>query len=366
MTSGQRYGASVLAQRLRAIWLSAKYPSGRLLPVTALGISRLAAAHQSHAVRMTRLPPGGGRRDANAARAPGIAPHAVARWMDQFTMLTAGWHSDDMADRSTSGPSDYLAAERTFLAWIRTGLALMGFGFVVARFGLFLQALQISQSNFQARPYGPSFWFGTALIVLGVIVNIVCAGSHICLVRELNRGGTAFNRPSFLAIAVAVMLALLGLAMAIYLVWVREPRQAHLEKREEKPMNSNSENGIVTIPSHHSVNGTVEKLEGILQTKGVKLFALVDHSGEARKAGLHMRPTKLLIFGNPKAGTPLMIVSPSIAIDLPLKLLIWEDAEGKAWISYNAPVYLQSRHHLPQELLPNIDVVQVLATAAAE
>src|ERR1700733_218231 len=132
-----------------------------------------------------------------------------------------------MADRPTTGPSDYLAAERTFLAWIRTGLALMGFGFVVARFGLFLQELQIGQSNFQARPYGPSFWFGTALIVLGVVVNIVCAWSHIRLVRELNRGGTNFNRPSSLALSVAVMLALLGLAMALYLVSVREPRQAN-------------------------------------------------------------------------------------------------------------------------------------------
>ena len=135
-----------------------------------------------------------------------------------------------MPERSSSGTSDYLAAERTFLAWIRTGLALMGFGFVVARFGLFLQALQIGQPDFQARPYGPSFWFGTALIVLGVVVNIVCAWSHIRLVRELNRGGAALNRPSYLAIAVAVMLAVLGLAMAIYLVSVREPRQANFQK----------------------------------------------------------------------------------------------------------------------------------------
>ena len=123
-----------------------------------------------------------------------------------------------------SGPSDYLAAERTFLAWIRTGVALMGFGFVVARFGLFLQALQARGSNFQARPDGPSFWFGTALIVLGVTVNLLCAWSHVRLVQKLNRGGSAFDRPSFLAITVAVVLAVLGLAMAIYLASVREPK----------------------------------------------------------------------------------------------------------------------------------------------
>ncbi len=131
-------------------------------------------------------------------------------------------------------------------------------------------------------------------------------------------------------------------------------------------MSSSPENGIVTIPSHHSVDQTVAKLEAILQAKGVQLFALVDHSGEAEKAGMHMRPTKLLIFGSPKAGTPLMIASPSIAIDLPLKVLVWEDAEGKVWISYNSPQYLQARHHLPQELLQNIAVVEALTSNASE
>src|SRR6202051_4246539 len=131
-------------------------------------------------------------------------------------------------------------------------------------------------------------------------------------------------------------------------------------------MTSNAENGIVTIPSHQSVDQTVQKLEGILQAKGVKLFAVVDHSGEAENAGMHMRPTKLLIFGNPKAGTPLMLASPSVAIDLPLKILVWEDADGKVWISYNSPAYLQARHGLPQDLLQNIAVVEALAAKAAE
>src|SRR5271163_3962030 len=115
-------------------------------------------------------------------------------------------------------------------------------------------------------------------------------------------------------------------------------------------MTSDPQNGIVTIPSHQSVDLTVQKLEGILQAKGVKLFALIDHSGEAEKAGMQMRPTKLLIFGNPKAGTPLMIASPGIAIDLPLKVLVWQDAHGKVWVSYNAPAYLQARHGLPADL----------------
>jgi uncharacterized protein (DUF302 family) len=130
-------------------------------------------------------------------------------------------------------------------------------------------------------------------------------------------------------------------------------------------MTSNAENGIVTIPSHQSVDRTVKELEAILQAKGVKVFALVDHSGEAEKAGMQMRPTKLLIFGNPKAGTPLMIASPSVAIDLPLKVLVWEDGAGKVWISYNAPQYLQARHGLPEELVANIAVVETIAAKMA-
>jgi len=124
--------------------------------------------------------------------------------------------------------------------------------------------------------------------------------------------------------------------------------------------------GIIHTPSHHSVDQTVERLKGILQAKGVTLFALVDHSGEAEKAGMKMRPTKLLIFGSPKAGTPLMLAAPSIAIDLPLKILVWEDGQGKVWVSYNSPAYLQERHGVPRELLQNIAVVETLAAKAGE
>jgi uncharacterized protein (DUF302 family) len=124
--------------------------------------------------------------------------------------------------------------------------------------------------------------------------------------------------------------------------------------------------GIVTKLSKHSVDETVAKLKTALQTKGVKLFALVDHSGEAAKVGLKMPNTKLLIFGNPKGGTPLMLASPSIAIDLPLKILVAEDTQGKVWISYNSPEYLKERHGLPQELVQNLVVVETLAAKAAE
>ena len=125
-------------------------------------------------------------------------------------------------------------------------------------------------------------------------------------------------------------------------------------------------NGIIDLPSNHSVDQTVEKLKNILQSKGVTLFALVDHSGEAQKVGMTMPPTKLLIFGSPKAGTPLMLAAPSSAIDLPLKILVREDAQGKVWVSYNSPAYVQQRHGLPPELLQNIAVVETLAAKAAE
>ena len=124
-------------------------------------------------------------------------------------------------------------------------------------------------------------------------------------------------------------------------------------------------NGIVNKPSNHSVDDTVERLKAMLQASGAVLFGLVDHSGEAEKVGLEMKPTKLLIFGNPKAGTPLMLASPSTAIDLPLKMLVWEDAAQKVWISYNSPEYLQKRHGFPEDLLPNISGLRKLASGGA-
>jgi uncharacterized protein (DUF302 family)/uncharacterized membrane protein YidH (DUF202 family) len=268
---------------------------------------------------------------------------------------------------------DYLAAERTFLAWIRTGLALMGFGFVVARFGLFLQQLRLIDHAPAVASYGVSLWFGTALIVMGVVVNLSSAWRHLRLVHELEHGGSASSRSLTLVLATALFLALVGLAMAIYLVSVRGSANLYSENREEVFMASGSSKealaggkGIIDKLSNHSVDQTVEKLKNILQSKGVTLFALVDHSGEAEKVGMKMRPTKLLVFGSPKAGTPLMLAAPSIAIDLPLKILVWEDGQGNVWISYNSPEYLKERHALPQDLLQNIAVVETLATKGGE
>ena len=124
--------------------------------------------------------------------------------------------------------------------------------------------------------------------------------------------------------------------------------------------------GIVDVASKHTVDQVVERLKAILEQKGVTLFALVDHSGEAEKAGMKMNPTKLVLFGSPRAGTPLMLAAPSVAIDLPLKILVWQDSAGKVWVSYNAPEYLKERHGLPPELMKNIAVVEALVAKTAE
>jgi uncharacterized protein (DUF302 family) len=125
-------------------------------------------------------------------------------------------------------------------------------------------------------------------------------------------------------------------------------------------------NGMVSRKSRHTVDETVERLEGLLAAKGVKVFALVDHSGEAAKAGMTMRPTKLVIFGNPAAGTPVMLAAPTIAIDLPLKILVWEDGDGQAWLSWNSAEYLGQRHGVPAELLKVLGAAEGLAQKAGE
>jgi uncharacterized protein (DUF302 family) len=165
---------------------------------------------------------------------------------------------------------------------------------------------------------------------------------------------------------IAAFLVLFGLALAVNLVAIQDHFRGEPGQSEETAMASTTGDGLVTKPSNHSVDQTLEKLESMLRAKGITIFALVDHSGEAEKVGIKMPPTKLLIFGNPRAGTPLMLAAPSSAIDLPLKILIWADADGKAWVTYNSPAYLRQRHNLPPELVPNIAVVEALAAKAAE
>jgi uncharacterized protein (DUF302 family) len=131
-------------------------------------------------------------------------------------------------------------------------------------------------------------------------------------------------------------------------------------------MSTNAQNGLIHLASQHTVEETMQRLETLLNERGITIFARVDHSGEAAKAGLDMRPTKLLIFGSPKGGTPLMRAAPTLAIDLPLKALFWQDAEGKVWLTYNDPQYLQQRHNFPGGLLVNISGVSALFAKVVE
>jgi uncharacterized protein (DUF302 family) len=124
--------------------------------------------------------------------------------------------------------------------------------------------------------------------------------------------------------------------------------------------------GTVTSQSRYSFTETVEKLESLLKDKGIKLFTIIDHSGEAASAGLTMPPTKVLVFGNPKGGTPLMLAAPSTAIDLPLKILVAEDSQGTVWLSWNDPTYLQQRHGFPKELMTNIAAAGMLASQLSQ
>lgn len=272
----------------------------------------------------------------------------------------------DEQQKHQGGTADFLAAERTFLAWIRTGLALMALGFVLARFGLFLQEFNLMRPDAHTVSYGYSLWFGTVLILLGVLVFVLSLVRYLRLLAMIKSGASSLGNASALAVAMAILLAVLGLAMSYYLVSTRHASALNSFKPQEAAMSAILSNGIVRIASQHSVGETVARLEAILRAKKVKLFTVVDHSGEAQKAGLKMPDTKLLIFGNPKGGTPLMLAAPSVAVDLPLKILVAEDGAGKVWISYNAPAYLQQRHNLPADLVPNIAVIEALAANATQ
>jgi uncharacterized protein (DUF302 family) len=121
--------------------------------------------------------------------------------------------------------------------------------------------------------------------------------------------------------------------------------------------------GIVTKASPHTVGETVRRLTELIEDKGLTLFTLIDHSGEAKRAGLEMRDTKLIVFGSPVAGTPVMLAVPLSALDLPLKVLVWADADGAVSVSYNAPGYLAARYHLTDELRSRLEAIEAITDA---
>ena len=124
------------------------------------------------------------------------------------------------------------------------------------------------------------------------------------------------------------------------------------------------QDGMVHLSSPHRVSETLQRLKSAVSARGIAILAEIDHSGDAAKAGLKMQPAQLLIFGNPKAGTPVMVAAPTAALDLPLKALVWEDTAGKVWLSYNSPEYLKQRHNIPDDLLKNISGIRAIAEEA--
>jgi uncharacterized protein (DUF302 family) len=123
---------------------------------------------------------------------------------------------------------------------------------------------------------------------------------------------------------------------------------------------------LVTKPSRYSVMETIDRIEKAVEAKGMRVFARIDHSDEAKKVGLDMRPTELLIFGNPKGGTALMVAKPTAAIDLPMKALAWEDQDGHVWLTYNSPELLHERHGVPIELTSKLNPIGTLLEQAVE
>ncbi len=120
------------------------------------------------------------------------------------------------------------------------------------------------------------------------------------------------------------------------------------------PINTEQEKGLIRLESHYSVVETMARLEAVIKKHGLRIFASIDHSGAASEVGLRMQPTQVLVFGNPLSGTPVMIATPSLAIDLPFKVLVWEDDSGKVWLTYNAPEYLRNRHGAAESLVNNL------------
>jgi len=203
-------------------------------------------------------------------------------WGGKMNMPVETEQSADRRDR--------LAAERTFLAWLRSGIAMMGFGFVVARFGLFLQGLRISLHAAAPPSSGISAWFGTALIFVGIVAVVHSTQNYVRQLRELERGQPMLPRRPTWAVGIALLLVILGLALAINLVFVQGSFLSGSGKSEEAVMASTAGDGLVSKPSSHSVDQTLARLRGILEAKGVTIFALIDHSGEAEKVAYPCAP----------------------------------------------------------------------------
>ena len=229
----------------------------------------------------------------------------------------------------------------------------MAFGFVVARFGLVLRELAVTQVTGPAAQSAISLPLGVGIVLLGVVVNVVASWHHVRYIQALKEGSLTVGRPSRQAIILALILAAAGLALALYLGMTRASNPGADFPRKDMSLMKTGD-GIISKPSKHPVPETLDRVEAMLRAKGIKVFVRVDHSDEAEKVGLKMPPTQLLIFGNPKGGTAVILAAPTAAIDLPLKALARQDTSGQVWLSYNDPAYLMRRFGLNEDEIKTI------------
>jgi len=252
---------------------------------------------------------------------------------------------------------EYLAEERTLLAWLRTSLGIAGLGFVLDRFSIFLRMVQPDLATTGRVPHVHGLW----LVLLSVAVNVLAISRHLATVQTMRRAGLASAAPQTPVLVLAVLLTLLTAALAFSI----SPAANAATATRSDAMEIGE--GTIRRPSPRNVPETLDRLESILKGKGIQVFARFDHSGEAAKVGLKMPPTQVLVFGNPKAGTPVMLAVPTSAIDLPLKALAWQDAAGKVWLGYTDSAYFARRYGLTEaQVVPLSGIGQLVEAAVRE
>jgi uncharacterized protein (DUF302 family)/uncharacterized membrane protein YidH (DUF202 family) len=250
---------------------------------------------------------------------------------------------------------EHLAEERTLLAWLRTSLGLAGLGFVLDRAGILLRAMNVPAATIaEEAPHVRGVW----LVGLSLLVNVLAVSRHLATLRAMRRAGLTTAIPQGPVLVLALLLTIFSAALTITLL---PPARAVTDRRTDA---MDIGEGIIRKSSPRSVPETLDRLEGILKAKGVQVFARIDHAGEAARVGLSMPPTQVLVFGNPKAGTPVMLAAPTSAIDLPLKALAWQDSAGQVWLGYTDPRYFARRYGLGDSRVAPLAVVADLVDAA--
>jgi uncharacterized protein (DUF302 family)/uncharacterized membrane protein YidH (DUF202 family) len=266
---------------------------------------------------------------------------------------------------------DHAANERTFLAWVRTSIAVIAFGFLVERFDLLLVSAAPASLKNRASALQEEFGrlVGLVLIVLGVVMILIAVHRFVRTAKEIDDQGIAPGTGSRTDLALASLLVILIGALLFYLV-----HNLAAQTSDRQVMNNAltlgstamTADGLIEISSDFEAADTMNRLEAEVKAKGMTVFARVDHAGGARAVGLSLRPTELLIFGNAKGGTPLMEANQEIGLDLPLKVLVYQDAAGKVWLAYSSPSWLAERYDLPNSVAANVSALETMLKAVTD